>query len=470
MNKDWFKLRPLPPPRLNEQCLNTAVSRLAKITEGWEAGELNSSTDLVKDLRERITDGYKRGLSFQKCTAVKRREWLLLCLYLNELASNDRPSWLPEFDEAIAVSLLGRDSRGLKQHLRRLATQLYFTHFGHEKIPCLDWLSSLLRHSWRMAVQDRLDPQCKVWAKHADILFGPESPDRVSAQWIPGMSVEDLAARFALYQGGLFRERLLQSLILRRLREAPLDKGDPELNNLVHAERKRRLVSGQCLGAESVRILIDRVKHERGSVVPEAWTDQLVSFACDPRTPNQEEQFRWWGWATPPEKDIAIRALSKITLEEFIRLLDNSLSEQSQRDQFERRKALILKLYEKGHVIEARLVVARNIYRNLDKRTRDILCPSWLAGSGDTSVICLRCVDNVFLIEGTHSFSLRGFLGADRFPIRGYWESAPREFSTSQFRVYEGRCQIYQKHQGPRWEWSFLHQLVSHGVPWTGIQ
>jgi hypothetical protein len=468
MNLEWIKLTPIPAPKLDEHHLNKAVSRLAEITEGWEATGLDASADLVEELRERIRTGVKNGLSFQQCTAIKRREWLLLCLYLNDLSSDSSQKWLPAFDKDIAESVLGKDHRSLKPHLRRLATQLYFTHFGMERIPCLDWFSQLLREAWRAAPKDKLDPQSTVWAEHADILFGLDAPSQVTATWSPGMSVDELANRFEIHKGGRFRERLIEALIFGRLLVTSLDHEDLELCDLVHAQKMRVLMSGQLLGAKAIEIIIARSKKERNSTVPPDWSGALVSFACDPRTPNNDDKFRWWGWATQADKDIAIRALSKISIDKFLGLLKQSLPEQAQ-EQFERRKKLMLNLFDKGYVIEARLVVARNIHLALDRRTREVLHPSWLSGNGKTSMICLRCVDNVYLIEGTDSFTLRGFLGTEKFPIRGYWESAPRELSDSQFRVYEGRCQIYQKHQGTNWEWGFIHQLMNHGVVWQGI-
>jgi hypothetical protein len=231
-------------------------------------------------------------------------------------------------------------------------------------------------------------------------------------------------------------------------------------------EKDRVLASGLRLGAAAVQILVNRSQQENHSLVPNCWSDQLVTFACDPRIPNNDLQSRWWGWATSSEKDVAIRALSKISLEEFIRLLEKSLVGTPQGHQFPARRNLLQKLFEKGLVIDARLVISSRIYQGLNAKTREVLGPSWLGGSQDTSFVCLRCTDDVYLIEGTHSFSLRGFIGADSFPIKGYWNSAPHQYLDSQFRVHEGKCQLYQRHQGRYWAWEFIQQLRRRHIEW----
>jgi hypothetical protein len=250
---------------------------------------------------------------------------------------------------------------------------------------------------------ERLDAISKVWAENAQILFAPDALEKVAETWTPGTSVQNLADHFEIHEDSLFRENLFEELILSRLRKVPLNESDSELNELVIAEKERVLASGLRLGAASVRVLINRSQQENHSVVPDCWADQLVTFACDPRIPNSDMRSRWWGWATSYEKDLAIRALSKISLEEFIRLLEQSLEGTAQGRQFVARRRFLMKLFDMGLVIEARLVIPRNLYLSLNAKTREVLAPSWLSGSQDTSFVCLRCSDNVYLIEGTHS-------------------------------------------------------------------
>lgn len=467
MSFEFLNLRPITQPRLDEGTLRNAISGLQRLTSGMEEGGSPISSNLLKDLRDRLIDGMRNGLAFEEYTAVKRREWLLLSLYLNDLSLDESRALLPPLDKNHVTSILGDGEETLKPHIRRLATQLYFTHYGRERLPCLDILCWMLGLAWRSAVIEKLDPISKVWAEHARTLFAADAPEKIAATWKSGMTAHELADSFNIHEGGLFRERLLEALILNRLRNIPMTEKDLELNEQVINEKDRKMVaSGLRLGAEAVRILVVRSQEENDSTIPATWSDQLVSFACDPRIPNNDMRSRWWGWATSAERDMAIRALSKISLEEFIRLLEKSLIGTPQGHQFPARRNLLQRLFDKGYVNEARLVVPRRIYQGLEMKTKEVLRPSWLTGSQDTSFVCLRCANDVYLIEGTHSFSLRGFIGSNSFPIRGYWESEPKQLADSQFRVHESNCQIYQRHLGRYWAGEFIHQLRRRHIEW----
>ena len=91
-------------------------------------------------------------------------------------------------------------------------------------------------------------------------------------------------------------------------------------------------------------------------------------------------------------------------------------------------------------------------------------------GSRHTSFVVLKCSDDVFLIEGTHSFALRGFIGANRFPISNLWSSrAGTYFHDSHFRVPEIRCHIFQPHHVGDWFWDFKAKLRRQHIEWRGL-
>jgi hypothetical protein len=469
MNADLFNLRPIAAPRLDDGMLQQAVLRIGKMTEGWEGGGTTTFAALLDDFRDRLRAGLLKGKSFEECTQGRRREWLLLSLYLNDLGAETSRAWLPPLDKDVAASILGDLPGGLKKHLCRLATQLYFTHYGHERLPCLEWMCWILEVAWRGAPREALDPVAKIWAEHADMLFAKDAPDKVAEKWKPPMSVNELADTFQIHKGGLFRERLLESLILSRLRRLSLADNEPELNDLVIAEKERKLKSTLSLGAAAVQILVNRSQNENSSMVPENWSEQLVAYACDPRIPNSEMQERWWGWATRSEKDVAIRALSKLSLQAFITLLEQSLRGTPAEHQFPARSRMLLNLFKIGKVIDARLVVHRNLKYQLS-RTRNVLQPSWVHGGPQyTSFICLRCTDDVFLIEGTHSFALRGFVGPNSFLVKDFWTSPPKSYFDCDFRVAEAKCPIYQVHHRGDWIWDFVSQLRRRSIEWREL-
>lgn len=467
MNPDWFVLRPLRAPRLDHRHLNNAVEALAELTEGINPAGPAPSADRVEALRKRLRRGYAAGHSFDVSTDVPRRANLLLWLYLEDLASDSTRQRIPPISEAVAASILGPAGKLIRADLRRLATQLYFTHFDPVRIPCLSWLASRLSHAWHDADPERLDAAGLAWSTNAVSIFGQDAPDSVANHWHKGMTVTQLAQAWHIPEDGLFHRRLFESVILKRLRELPMSESDADLNELVIAEKAKIVWSGRELGAAAVEILINRSIAENNSLVPKDWAQLLVAYACDPRIPSQAERHRWWGWATSVQRDVAIRALSWMSLEEFIRLLEKSLVGTPQGYQFHDRRNLLEKLFKKGIVIEARLVIPQHMRGAVDKKTLETIQPSWLGGNQNTSFVCLRCIDNVFLIEGTHSFSLRGFVGADAFPIRRYWDSSPRVYGDTDFRVHETRCPIYQRHMGYRWVESFLDKLRQRRIEWN---
>jgi hypothetical protein len=358
----------------------------------------------------------------------------------------------------------------MKRHIRRQATLLYFAHFGEERLPCLGWLADRLRESWSGTDdQDLPDPASCSFRDHATTLFDKAAPARLAKHCQPGESADHLADRFHLPEQGLFRERLVEEVILSRLRSTSPDQSDPDLYQVVMEEKERRLRPLR-LGAEAVRILIHRSIKEHDGWVPEPWRENLVTFACDPRLPNAAEQEKWWDcWATRAEKDVAIRALSALTIEKFLELLADSLWDNPYSYQFEERRDFLLNLFKLGKILEARLVAHERIYHNMDPATRRVVMPSRATrNSQKTSFICLRCTDSVFLVEGTHNFGLRGFVGKDSFPVPRFWSSGPGVYTADRFRVSPRRCSIYQAHHGD-WVSGFRWQLRKRHIEWQGI-
>lgn len=475
MNADLFNLRTIRSPRLEGTMLQQAASRIGRLTEGWEGGGTASFEGLLDEFRERMREDLRAGQSFEECTTGRRREWLLLKLYLNDLGAEESRAWLPPLDKDVAVSILGEDSKRLKRHLRRLATQLYFTHFDLKRLPCLEWLAERLRQAWGGADPERLDADGLAWRSHADELFCKHAPDEVARNWQDGMTVSQLAQAYHIPEVGIFLERLHEAVILNRILEMPLNSSDSSLNEVVIAEKERILRTGKPLGAAAVQILIERSKAENRSSVPPCWSELLVTYACDPRIPNGQLQSHWWSWANRTDKDIAIRAIGELNMIQFIKLLEESLHGSSLQHQFPARKQMLLRLFELGKIQDVRLVVTRRLYEKMDPKTRGLLLLNWVnsgsrgKGNVDTSFICMKCVDDVYLIEATGSFGLRGFIGSDSFPIDNFWNSQPKGYYDHQLRVNQYSCSVYQIHHTGNWVRDFVYQLRTRNIEWRGL-
>ena len=465
-----LNLKPLRELTLSVPRLENQIQSLRSITSHIaESGSLDRQ-DQIAELRESLRSCRSFGGNFADFTRVRRRESRLLCLYMMDLGDPQSRELLPAFDENVAFSILGEGP--LKKHIRTLATHLYFAHFGVERIPALNWLAHRLRQSWKNEDERRLfDPESRTYRRLADSIFSQDAPTEVAKGYREAESFDQFAERFAVPASGEFRERLLEEVILERIKKAPKEGTGQLLDQLVQEAKSRRLRTGHPLGAEAVRILIDRSISSFNSVVPAGWREQLVAYACDPRATNQANQALWWGWASKRQKEVAIRSLTELTLRQFIDLLEESVEGTGAEAQFERRAEMLLKIFDLGKVIDARLVIHEGTFFSLLPRTRQALMAHKTSGGPQhTSFVILKCTDDVFLIEGTHSFALRGFLGAERFPIPGIWSSkAGSHFPDSQFRVAERRCQIFQRHHVGNWVWDFRSQLRQHQIEWNGL-
>ena len=462
MNADLFTLRPPRPLQLPDTLLDKPIARLRALTAALPDGTAAIGADLLDHLRAAMRAGMRRGLSFEEATNVRRRESLLVTLYTLDLALPDARAWLPPFDETVARSVLGDSPTRWHPARRRDVTQLFFTQF--DRIAALPLVASMLRVAWENARDGVFDESALVWGRNAEMLFAENGPERLAKVWLSGESADALAERFHVHEGSRFRERLLQTVLLGRLARLPFGKEDAALFSALEQSKLSPAGASRPLGSHAVEILVRRATEERVASWPRPWSQALVTLSCDPRLPNVAERQRWWGWATERQRDVAIKALTSLTIEEFIKLLDRSLRGTPAEHQFQRRRDFLLKLFEHGHVTEARLVVHETLYAALDPRTRSGLMLSRVSGGAQhTSMICLRCTDDLFLIEGTHNFGLRGFVGEARFPIRGFWSAAPRRFDDHQLRAPEATCDIFQRHHVGDWVGDFFR---FHAVPW----
>lgn len=473
MKSDLFNLRFIKGPSLDYDMLQDSITRISELTRGMD-GPRSPGKKLLDDFRKQMRAALLNGKNFDEATQVRRREWLLLSLYLNDLSSEESRSWLPPMSSEVVSSILGDNPEDLKLHLRRLVTQLYFTHFGFDRLPSLQKIASILAHSWKSARMDKLDPVSKVWVEYAETLFAVDGPDRVVEMWKPGMAVPELADTFHIHENGLFRKELIKSLILNRLRKIPLGNNDEELNHLVLTSKEDNVSSGLRLGAAAVQILINRSQLENHSKIPQNWKENLVMYACDPRTLNSAMQDKWWSWATKTEKEIAVRAIGEHNMLEFIRELEESLKRSEFQHQFPQRKRMLLRLFDLGIVQDVRLVVSRVLFEKMNKKTRGSLFLNWVQGgsqngSSDTSFICMKCTDDVYLIEATGSFALRGFIGPNSFPIKKFWTSEPSSYADNQLRVKKNFCPIYQVHHTGNWINDLVAQLRRYNIEWRGL-
>lgn len=458
-----FAITPIQQIHLPQQIVDHRIQSIRNVTPDTEGRSDSPFNDIVDQLIHRLQTAEQHGWTWQEATAVKRRTWATLKMYTLHLGSQGAENWLHPFTEDIANSILSQPPESWHPSKRRQVTQLFLLQFN--RIACLSHLSELLRRSWAVA-RGGTDEAAKVWAENANLIFHERGPEQLAQQLRQNETVEELAARFHISENGRFRELLYEWILIGRLKSIPLGVVQDDLFSRVERDKEHILSSGRALGSVAVEILIKRSASEGSGILPEAWSRKLVPLSCDPRTPSAANQARWWGWATIAEKQIAIRALAGLNLREFIALLEESLRGSGNAHQFPRRRDFLLQLYENKSILDARIVVHEDTYFKLDPHTRNMLLPSQVQSSQRASFICLKCTHDICLVEGTHNFALRGDIGNPNFPLPGFWESAPRHYRDSQFRIAERRCRIFQRHSG-HWEDSFLYNLRSrHHIDW----
>lgn len=466
---DFLTLKPLDPPRINEGSVFEAERYLDQLAGNLaKEGIAHGQADLVEALRTRLRR-VGSNYTFEQAIQVPRLQWRLLKLYGRELPESALPPWLPALGNDMAHLMLGTSVSNWHRSRRRDVTLLYFRHF--DRIEALPLISKMLLEAWTSG-PEALDSDSRLWNRHADLLFAENAPERVAGEASKGESAAELLKRFRITSDGRLAEAILHQRLLGRLMKLDFGVDDPELFREIEDEKETLLHDGSNIGSRAVEFLVNATISQRKPWAP-SWARQIVRVACDPRIPNSAAQQKWWWWATDEAKRTAIAALAGITIGEFLALLDESLSSSNQRRQFKRRKLCLLQMLEEGLILDARLVIHDSVHSNLDPSVLKSLTPGVVRGGGHkASFICLRCIDDVFLIEGTHNFALRGFVGESRFPIRGFWTGdCGTDYQDYHFRVTKNDCDVYQVHSGDHWIDKLFDQLrdYPHHIHWPDL-
>lgn len=458
---ELFVLGPQRRSRISsslDKVIDQRIASLREITAERGGTERTFQDTIIDQLVERLRGARTMGWTWEEATRVRRRQWALLRMYTLYLGAPNTEKWLHPFDEAAARDILGEESRPWHSSRRREVTRFFFLKY--DQIQCLRFISEMLQKAWTTETVKFPDEATQAWSTHARILFHENGPEMVASQLRHGEGLTALCHRFYIPEDGGFRDCLYEAVILRKLRLLSLNENNEELFDQCEVEKSRIMRDGRTIGYRAVEILVKRSIDEGGGEIGENWSRRLVALSGDPRTVDLAARQTWWGWATEEERRVAVRGLTRLNLQEFIRLLDESLASSGKRHQFKRRKDFLLNLFENHIILEASIVIHDNLYDGLDRRTRESLRPSRVrSGTQQASFICLKCINDIYLIEGTFNFALRGFIGRDQFPIQGFWENDSQSYVDRQFRVPAYECDIVQRHHTGTWELDAIHLI-----------
>jgi hypothetical protein len=465
-----LSLRDLAAPRLIEELLLRPSRTLQEITSRnearWVQGNTSKAFQNRKDrLRTRLQAAVRNGEQFLE---VARTEvgWqrLLLGIYLDDLGEE----WLPAFDRSVAIDVLGRADEPWHASRRRQVTQFFFHHF--DVIEALSFVCERLRQSY--AVKDgELNASARLWAEYRALIFDPHGPSKVASKARAGETVEGLRERFGVPTEGRFTESLRQHYLLESLNQCRLGDEPPTLGQIESAKAATALQSMR-IGAAALRIMVRRVAKEARGRWPDGWQKWIVRLGCDPRLGRASaEGAKWWGWATDAELRLAQQGVTGLTLRFFIQFLELSLRGTPWESQFALRSRFLIALFDANKIIDARLSLNQASLQRLEPRYRDSWSVAHLSAANDgTSMIALRCTEDLFILEGTHNYGLRAFHRT--FPVPGFWERTRRAYQDNELRISPRQCPVFVPHvANGNWILTFFHALrEKFHVEWGDVR
>lgn len=438
---------------------------LAIATPGGEPGPLRDRKERMK--RRLMERG--QAVTFEQATDEVGRERILLSLYL-EYSARSEATWLPKFDDAVVYSVLGASGCDWHAGRRRQATQLFFSHFDQLPSSGLSRLCELLVDAYDSIESEENGPVA-LWRHYRMLIFSPAGHQCVAGSAGQSETLHLLMERFAIPSDGRFAECLRQVFFLNAVRDSPIGKEVSALAEIEALKSERASVS-QLMGAAALQIMVQRVAKEGGRKWSSDWSNWITRLGCDPRHGRATaEGAKWWGWATDDELRLAQQGITGRDLRFFIEFLRQSLQGTNKEPQFEDRSRFLLSLYEAGKIESARLALNLTTYERLDPRYRDVWSVAHLSKtSDDTSMICLKCSDQIFVIEGTHSFGLRMF--HKDFPVSDFWENPLKTYQDRKLRISPAECSLYLRHDpGGNWVGGFFTHLQNRlHVEWERIR
>lgn len=453
----------LPVPRITVDLLRGASAILQEIAQRNIARfEQDTESKRFKNRKEELIRRLQlrpvTGESFEQATSIAGRERLLLSLYLEYFGQAAAQSWLPVFDNTIAKSLLGDSGARWHERMRRRAAMLFFTHF--DQLEALPFLCSRITESYASAKGGGVG-LTRLWSEYHKTIFVPTGHENVAKQVKASENLFQLMARLGVPENGRFGEKLRQVFLLNGIKSAPFGIAT-EIFKEVATLKTERAPDNLLMGAAALKILISRVINEGGRKWAGDWPDWISRFGCDPRHGRATAQgTKWWGWATDAELRLAQQGITGLTLRFFIEFLRNSLVGTEKEAQFVLRSRFLLALFESGKIQNARLVLNYSSLQRLDYKFRDPWTVAELSATTDqTSMICLRCTDDIYIIEGTYSFGLRMF--HKEFPIRGFWDRPKKTYQDQELRISPSLCPIFLRHDpSGNWVRKFFTELRS---------
>jgi hypothetical protein len=427
--------------------LGSAVVELSQIgARNIAKGEIDSAGFINQ--KEELRSALKNGVPLASLAGRSGGKRILLSIYRDDLARSDAAHWLPPFDGGVCHLLLGADTPDMSATCRRQATNVFFAHFGHERLVGIQELSSRLREAYNEAGDS-------PWSYSRDDIFQIDGPKTIAGRAALNESLSDLIQRMQIPEDSAFAQLLGYELLLAQLKCVPFESDPACLLNQIVFERLRPAGEGYCLGAQALKIMVQRVA-ENNSIWPTEWSRWITKIGTDPRhARSNAEGTKWWGWATPMQLRLAQQGMVGLAIDFFLEGIRRSVYATEIEQKFAPRQNFLMGLFRAGKILEARVFLNPLTARGIDRKYLDP--ETMIIRKGDPA-ICLRCVDDIYIIEGTDNFALRGF--SKTFPISGFWTTSIADFADLSMKIPQDKCPVYIRHgSGDRWIRWFIWDL-----------
>lgn len=287
---------------------------------------------------------------------------------------------------------------------------------------------------------------------------------------------EDLVSHYALdrYRSSDYVQQCRYGYYISTLKEIPLGEHHHILD-LIIAYKERQLAVGKlgpCLGHAAIRILVDRCK---GQMISQTWLNFILSIAHDPRLPKNSAAYRqWWGELGPEYADQVQSWLSTFDLNLFLDLLEECASENYDMERmFPARKEFIEKLLKLGCITQTRLLLSKEAVDFVNFKY-NYKIPSWLnfvrvTKSKKTSFIFLNLLNQVYMMEGTHTCTLRMVdqISPESMILNYECKEIPDDYCRTGFKYYNAPsyADSFERTHNGSWQWSASKFLIKHGIP-----
>lgn len=206
-----------------------------------------------------------------------------------------------------------------------------------------------------------------------------------------------------------------------------------------------------------------------------AWVQAMLAIGGDPRLVQTRLWRTWWSHVPEANRHRATQWMRGVDLHAFLDGVEayaRATANQPMLRMLERRKHLLVGLYEQGLVEDVRLVLGRDIRRwVLSSTPVDLVDVATLREGGmqDTAIVYVHC-GGFSLVEGSHNFKLHAYVGG---PLPRLADRRRSRFDASDLRdtlpalhcdVHGPGSHLAVAHQGGEWIRRALDFLRDRGI------